>query len=46
MVLFWVVNISYIFSIFFAIVLMFFGSRNNFISIANILKKRGKRNKK
>lgn len=41
-ILYYIVNASYIFSILFAIVLMFFGSRNNFISIVNILRKRSK----
>lgn len=44
-ILFYVINASYIFSILFAIVLMFFGCRNNFISIVNILRRRSKRNK-
>lgn len=39
-ILFYIINASYIFSILFAIVLMFFGCRNNFISMVNIWRRR------
>ena len=40
------INFCYIFSILFAIVLMFFGCRNNLISIVNIVRKRRNKHKK
>ena len=40
------INICYIFSIMFAIVLIFFGCRNNFINIVNITRKRIENNNK
>ncbi len=39
-------NISYLLSILFNVVLMFFTCKNNFISIFNIIRKRNKKNKK
>lgn len=44
-VLYFIINASYISSILFAIVLIFFSSRNNFISMVNILRRRAKRKK-
>lgn len=44
--LFYVINISYLFTLPFAIILLFFGTRNNFINIANRIRKKIKKNKK
>ena len=44
-VLYFTLNVSYIFSIFFAIVLCYFGTRNNLINIINIAKRRYKNRK-
>ena len=38
-VLYYTINIFYLFSLLFAIVLLFFGARNNFINIVKIIKK-------
>jgi amino acid permease len=38
--LYFAINIFYLFSLLFAIILLFFGARNNFINIVNILKKK------
>ena len=43
--LFYVINISYLFTLPFAIVLLFFGARNNFINIVNRIRKKKKKKK-
>lgn len=45
-ILYYTINGCYVFSIMFAIVLMFFGARNNMINIVNIIRRRAQRQKK